>query len=684
MTEEVGLSWKELRRYLLHLFTLTAFAIAQPVFSVLGKQSEFFLSNGTGAFDIVLLAFIVLALIPLVLSGLAVFARVVNRKLFFPVYYFGFVLLSALLVLSFINKFDLPSGGKIAISLIFGAGAAYLHWSQKSVREFLSFASVSVPAVGIFFFVSPSIRPILFAKGQVFASTADQQNKTPVVFVILDELPLVSLLRDDLSIDEARFPNFARVARMSHWFRNTSTVHVATASAVPAILTGNYPDRKKSPSYTSHPNNLFSLLGGSYHMHVVENTADLYPSERPESETWVQNSVILLADTGIIYGHIVLPKSLAKDLLPPVTQDWADFASLRPRSGKGNRVDQFREFVNVIRNGQSSEDPELHFIHLKLPHVPFELNEEVGFYYPNNLPGIDLEKEMWSDSEDLVFQGWQRHLIQLQAVDKLIGEMLDALEKRGILDDSLLVLTADHGVSFWPSRSRRYIRNNDHLAEILNVPLFVKLPGEKTPVVVDEPGQNIDILPTVATVLGVNLPFAVDGRSLLPLGSHVAAQRFSFDYPDFAKQEVQTQLADFIPLVKRKNALFPNPTFYDSEISSDLESLKGKTVADVRIIDRPSEMTVVLDKRGKSHFGTVRRVFGQVSGSVGNDPVTPVVVSVKNVISSVGYVYRSDTGEELSALIKEMPTPVELGDVKIFTVAHDAIGTALVPVQVKF
>ena len=75
------------------------------------------------------------------------------------------------------------------------------------------------------------------------------------------------------------------------------------------------------------------------------------------------------------------------------------------------------------------------------------------------------------------------------------------------------MVTADHGISFRAGRTRRDRDAVNH-HEIANVPLFIKLPGQKRGVIDDRPVQTIDIVPSVAEALQIELPWSVDGRSL--------------------------------------------------------------------------------------------------------------------------------------------------------------------------
>ena len=47
------------------------------------------------------------------------------------------------------------------------------------------------------------------------------------------------------------------------------------------------------------------------------------------------------------------------------------------------------------------------------------------------------------------------------------------------------------------------------------MPLFIKLPGQRRGRIISRPVRTIDLLPTIADVLGIRIPWHVDGRSLL-------------------------------------------------------------------------------------------------------------------------------------------------------------------------
>jgi hypothetical protein len=104
-------------------------------------------------------------------------------------------------------------------------------------------------------------------------------------------------------------------------------------------------------------------------------------------------------------------------------------------------------------------------------------------------------------------------LLQTRFVDRLLGELLQRLRTTGLLDKAVVVIVADHGASVGPNESRRRITPGSS-GEIAPVPLFVKAPGQRKAATVKSHVRTIDVLPTIADLLGVRVPWKHDGRSL--------------------------------------------------------------------------------------------------------------------------------------------------------------------------
>lgn len=106
---------------------------------------------------------------------------------------------------------------------------------------------------------------------------------------------------------------------------------------------------------------------------------------------------------------------------------------------------------------------------------------------------------------------------EISYADSWIGELLGDLERRGIFENTLIVLTADHGEEFYDHGG--WGHGQSLFQELLHVPLIMSGPrilpggGQRIPHVV----RHIDILPTILEVCGIPVPEAVDGSSLLPI-----------------------------------------------------------------------------------------------------------------------------------------------------------------------
>jgi hypothetical protein len=155
---------------------------------------------------------------------------------------------------------------------------------------------------------------------------------------------------------------------------------------------------------------------------------------------------------------------------------------------------------------------EFHFVHLPLPHRPWMYGPD-GRSYPSR-PGIPGdERGGWGSNGFLVEQAYQRHLIQTQYVDGIVGTVIDRLRQSGSYDSTIVVVTADHGVAVRPGQHPRSIQP-ETVGDIAAVPLFIKAPHQSRGAVDDFRALVTDVVPTIAGLVDADLPWAVDGTDL--------------------------------------------------------------------------------------------------------------------------------------------------------------------------
>jgi Sulfatase len=141
------------------------------------------------------------------------------------------------------------------------------------------------------------------------------------------------------------------------------------------------------------------------------------------------------------------------------------------------------------------------------------------------------------DNKFLTDQARQRHLLKLGFVDRLLGQLTARLRRTGLWDRAMVVVVADHGISFRVKPTpappfavgelgyrRKLTTENAH--DIVTVPLLVKYPRQRHGEIDPKWARTIDPLPMIADVLGIRLPFRVDGHSLRPYRPVPTALRF--------------------------------------------------------------------------------------------------------------------------------------------------------------
>jgi arylsulfatase A-like enzyme len=102
---------------------------------------------------------------------------------------------------------------------------------------------------------------------------------------------------------------------------------------------------------------------------------------------------------------------------------------------------------------------------------------------------------------------------EVRYVDAQLKRVFDALEESGLYDNSIIVITADHGEEFF--EHGRYGHGKTHYDEVVSIPLIIYVPGGE-PGVSHYPASLVDVMPTVLDYVGADAPSDMSGESLLP------------------------------------------------------------------------------------------------------------------------------------------------------------------------
>lgn len=265
-------------------------------------------------------------------------------------------------------------------------------------------------------------------------------------------------------------------------------------------------------TYTSTDNQLASVRHhGSYSgwMHHAITPSALWRDRlRAALTVWPQTSLPLLVDSALSFLG-------AFDTQLHGTQNPFESARL---------LDQVDGFLAQ----DDGSRPAFVWVHSMPPHSPYLPPPSTK--YRKLGPG---QLERWSDflDENIPYAPAQQQLVDwhraryqesIMATDAAVGTLLERLERQGRLRNAIVVISADHGESF----EQGFLGHaGPHLHEaVIKVPLIVKLPGQATPRVIEQPVSQADLVPSLLDQLGMQPLAGVDGRSIAPLwrGEHLS------------------------------------------------------------------------------------------------------------------------------------------------------------------
>ncbi len=174
------------------------------------------------------------------------------------------------------------------------------------------------------------------------------------------------------------------------------------------------------------------------------------------------------------------------------------------------------------------------FIHYWDCHTPYLPPEEYRTMFYKGRDPFDPDNHSMDQAKEQIpypfFKKWHYDLLgnptdakyiishydgAIRYVDLAVGEILETFKKLDIYDDTLIVLTADHGENM---TEHNFFFDHQGLYEpTIHIPLVVKFAKESYSNRINPIVQHMDITPTVLDILGIRTNKQFDGKSLLPL-----------------------------------------------------------------------------------------------------------------------------------------------------------------------
>lgn len=320
--------------------------------------------------------------------------------------------------------------------------------------------------------------------------------------------------------DFGETPTLDRLAREGVHFRNAFVTTALCSPSRASILTGLYAHQHRvvdnnhpiPPGLVYYPEYLReagyeTAFIGKWHMGAETD------APQPGFDHWVsfkgQGSYLPDANGLNVDGRNVPQKGYITDELTEYALDW-----IGKRDGK-------RPWMMHLAHKA---------VHSEFIPAPRHAGKYAGetFRYPASMqPGVP-GRPMWVENQrnswhgvDFAYHGtldvadyYKRYMETLLAVDEGLARILDLLEQRGELDDTLIVYMGDNGFMFG---EHGLIDKRTAYEESMRVPLLARCPALFGHGAVEQVVANIDIAPTMLAAAGLEAPEGLAGADMLPL-----------------------------------------------------------------------------------------------------------------------------------------------------------------------
>ncbi len=249
------------------------------------------------------------------------------------------------------------------------------------------------------------------------------------------------------------------------------------------------------------------------------------------------------------HGAVILDRRLSRatPTLPTVlgpagytTAGFVSFEFLRRRYGFDAGFDHFDDFTTAVEGNnqehhlttgpllnaeiipwieRNAERPFFLFAHYFDVHYDYDPPPPYDTMFDDDYVGPDLRR--YSHNPAIHRNMPKRHLEHLIALydgeirltDKMVGDVIDTIDRVGVGDDTLVIVTADHGEEFFEHGDRGH--GTTLHEEVVRVPLLMRWPrGVAAGGAIETPVSVADLAPTIYDLTGVAAPDGMDGESL--------------------------------------------------------------------------------------------------------------------------------------------------------------------------
>lgn len=308
--------------------------------------------------------------------------------------------------------------------------------------------------------------------------TAQSAERPNILFCIMDDASWAHM--GAYGCTWVKTPGFDRLAKQGILFNNAYTPNAKCAPSRASIITGR----------------------NSWQLEEAANHVINFPAK---FKTWPE----VLKENGYFTGKTGKgwgpgnPGTINGKPRLLIGESWSEHKVKPPASGMSNEdyASNFEDFIDA-----AGDQPWFFWYGSREPHRRYEYGSAVKS--GKRISDIDRVPYFWPDNE-IIRNDMLDYGLEIEHADTHLNRMMQTLEKRGMLENTIVLMTSDNGMPFPRAKAQEY-EYSSHMPLAIMWPNGIKNPGRK----VDDMVSFIDFAPTFLEVAGI--PFAQSGMHSSP------------------------------------------------------------------------------------------------------------------------------------------------------------------------
>lgn len=383
-------------------------------------------------------------------------------------------------------------------------------------------------------------------------SRAVKPEKPNILFIVVDDL------RTELGCygkSNIYSPNIDRLAKSGIVFTNAYCNYAQCMSSRASLLSGLYPSNTRYTAGASQDKDTPGIV--SLPMYFKNNNyktvslGKVYHFFDDGKGSWDKNWRPPVTTTA--YGDYQSPESI--DIFEKKCKQWQEDLGIRIEDKYPLKFGPYYEKPDVpdilymdgkiaykaveeLQNFKNNSEPFFLAVGFHKPHLPFnaplkywnmydrdDFKIPYNYFFPKNAPEAAMSN--WEElrrfngipqegpvPDSIAYNLIHGYYACVSYVDAQVGLVLDAVERLGLSNNTIIILLGDHG---WFLGEHGFWAKISNFERAVHAPLILKVPWKSLGLKTDALVEFVDIYPTLCDLAGFDLPIHLQGKSFAPL-----------------------------------------------------------------------------------------------------------------------------------------------------------------------